>query len=373
MTLRLTVRAAVDVRIRRRGRLTVVTGRVRGGHVPRAGLRMRLQSRGFAGWRTRANLRTDGLGRFTRASGGTPPRRAQARLPGAVGGTARDRGGLTADSPAGRAPGARHPPMEAADRDAQAPRSTASPAPSASGCSRGRPTPARRRTHRSGSARSWTARRRCSTRARAPRSSRASPSARSGSGRWSRCWRSRGRRGAGLRDRAGLGRARAVGSSPPSPLRRGGRAPPRDRAHPRPARPPRRRGRAAVRRPPARRLARERRHPAARARRPGADDPPLPPPRLHARRAGRQRHADRAARRAARARGASGAATCSSAAAPARARPRAQRALSFIDPGERVVTIEDAAELRLRQPHVSGSRRARPTSKAAARSRSGGW
>ena len=25
---------------------------------------------------------------------------------------------------------------------------------------------------------------------------------------------------------------------------------------------------------------------------------------------------------------------------------------SFIDPGERVVTIEDAAELRLRQPHV---------------------
>ena len=34
----------------------------------------------------------------------------------------------------------------------------------------------------------------------------------------------------------------------------------------------------------------------------------------------------------------------------------AQRALGFIDPGERVVTIEDAAELRLRQPHVAAAR-----------------
>jgi hypothetical protein len=71
VTLRLTVRAAVRVRIRRRGRLTVVSGRVRGGHVPRAGLRVRLESRGLGGWRTRASLRTDGLGRFT-ATGRAP-------------------------------------------------------------------------------------------------------------------------------------------------------------------------------------------------------------------------------------------------------------------------------------------------------------
>ena len=76
VTLRLAVRAAVRVRIRHHGRLTVVSGRVRGGHVPRAGLRVRLQSRGFGGWRTRANLRTDGLGRFT-ATGRSP---AGARL-----------------------------------------------------------------------------------------------------------------------------------------------------------------------------------------------------------------------------------------------------------------------------------------------------
>ena len=65
VTLRLMVRAAVSVRVRRSGRVTVVSGRVRGGYVPRAGLRVRLQSRGFAGWGTRAVLRTDGLGRFS--------------------------------------------------------------------------------------------------------------------------------------------------------------------------------------------------------------------------------------------------------------------------------------------------------------------
>jgi hypothetical protein len=69
--LRLAVRAAVRLRIRRRGALTMVAGRVRGGHVPRAGLRLRLQSRGFGGWRTRAVLRADGLGRFS-ASGQAP-------------------------------------------------------------------------------------------------------------------------------------------------------------------------------------------------------------------------------------------------------------------------------------------------------------
>ena len=47
-----------------------------GGHVPRAGLRVRLQSRAVRGWRTRAILRTDGLGRFS-ATGRAP---AGARL-----------------------------------------------------------------------------------------------------------------------------------------------------------------------------------------------------------------------------------------------------------------------------------------------------
>ena len=76
VTLRLRVRAAVRLRVRRSGRITHVTGRVLGGRVPRAGLRVRLQSRGFGAWRTRALLRTDGLGRFS-ASGQAP---AGARL-----------------------------------------------------------------------------------------------------------------------------------------------------------------------------------------------------------------------------------------------------------------------------------------------------
>ena len=76
VTLRLKVRAFVLVHIRRRGPLTQVSGRVRGGRIPRAGLRLRLQSRGFGGWRTQATLHTDGLGRFS-ASGRAP---AGARL-----------------------------------------------------------------------------------------------------------------------------------------------------------------------------------------------------------------------------------------------------------------------------------------------------
>jgi hypothetical protein len=76
VTLRLTVRASVGVRLRRHGSLTRVSGRVRGGRVPRTGLRALIQSRGFAGWRTRATLRTDSLGRFS-ASGRAP---AGARL-----------------------------------------------------------------------------------------------------------------------------------------------------------------------------------------------------------------------------------------------------------------------------------------------------
>ena len=46
---------------------------------------------------------------------------------------------------------------------------------------------------------------------------------------------------------------------------------------------------------------------------------------------------------------------------------------SFIPDDERIVTIEDAAELRLHQDHVCGSSRARPTSRARARSRSATW
>ncbi len=68
VTLRLKVRAFVLVHVRRRGELTQVSKRVRGGRIPRAGLRLRLQSRGFGGWRTQATLHTDGLGRFS-ASG----------------------------------------------------------------------------------------------------------------------------------------------------------------------------------------------------------------------------------------------------------------------------------------------------------------
>jgi hypothetical protein len=76
VTLRLTVRAYVLVHVRRHGSFTQVSGRVRGGRIPRAGLRLRLQSRGFRRWRTRAALHADGLGRFT-ASGRAP---AGARL-----------------------------------------------------------------------------------------------------------------------------------------------------------------------------------------------------------------------------------------------------------------------------------------------------
>jgi hypothetical protein len=75
-SLRLTVRASVRLRIRHLRDLTLVSGRVRGGRVPRAGLRVLLQSAGLGGWRTRATLRSDGLGRFS-ASGRAP---AGARL-----------------------------------------------------------------------------------------------------------------------------------------------------------------------------------------------------------------------------------------------------------------------------------------------------
>ena len=122
--------------------------------------------------------------------------------------------------------------------------------------------------------------------------------------------------------RAGVGRAARAAGGDRRALRARGRPARRDRADPRAAGPPRRRGRAAVRRAPAGRLARERRAAAAGARRARADDPPLPPARVRARRPGRERDADRgrcstsSRARCARAR------RSSSAAAPAPARRR---------------------------------------------------
>ena len=71
VTLRVRVRARVRLRVRRQGSRTLVRGRVLGGAVPPAGLRLLLQSRARWRWATRAALRTDGLGRFS-AIGRTP-------------------------------------------------------------------------------------------------------------------------------------------------------------------------------------------------------------------------------------------------------------------------------------------------------------
>jgi hypothetical protein len=71
--LRLRVRASARVTVRRAGWLTLVSGRLLGGRVPPAGVRVRLQSRRGARWSTRATLRTDGLGRFS-ATGRAPAR-----------------------------------------------------------------------------------------------------------------------------------------------------------------------------------------------------------------------------------------------------------------------------------------------------------
>ena len=156
--------------------------------------------------------------------------------------------------------------------------STTSPPRCASAsCARRRRAATRAAAH----PRRWSsARRGCSTRRRAPSSRAGWRSGRSASGRSSRCSPTRpstrswsaapGRCGSSARGRV---EETAVAFA------LGGRAAPRDRADPRAARAARRRGRAAVRRAPARRLARQRRHPAAGARRPGADDPALPPPR----------------------------------------------------------------------------------------------
>jgi hypothetical protein len=71
VALRLRVRATARLRVQRAGTRTLVSGRLLGGRVPAAGVRLRLQSRRGAAWSTRAVLRTDGLGRFS-ASGRAP-------------------------------------------------------------------------------------------------------------------------------------------------------------------------------------------------------------------------------------------------------------------------------------------------------------
>ncbi len=71
VTLRLRVRATARLRVRRTGAITLVTGRLLGGRVPPAGVRVRLQARHGTTWSTRAVLRTDGLGRFS-ATGRAP-------------------------------------------------------------------------------------------------------------------------------------------------------------------------------------------------------------------------------------------------------------------------------------------------------------
>ena len=117
--------------------------------------------------------------------------------------------------------------------------------------------------------------------------------------------RPRGRRGDGQRCRAACGwSATAAWRRRSVRVRDRRRAAPRDRADPRAARPPGRRGRAALRRAAARRVAGQRRHPAARARRPVADDPPLPPARAVAGRPRRVRLVVGAAARPAARRGA---------------------------------------------------------------------
>ena len=125
------------------------------------------------------------------------------------------------------------------------------------------------------------------------------------------------------------------------------------RAHRQRGRPPHRRVHADGRRPAAGRLARQRHHPAAGARRPGDVDSPLPHRPARRRRSGHPRVADGA-----------------DAGVPARPRsPRGMNIIvsggtgagkttllnilsSFIGNSERVITIEDAAELTLRQRHV---------------------
>ena len=169
---------------------------------------------------------------------------------------------------------------------------------------------------------------------------------------------------------AGVDRARAAGwSATGVRFEREADAARRDRADPRAAGPARRRGRAAVRRAAAGRLAGQCRAAAARARRPGADDPPLPPARVRARGPRRERHADPCRCSSSSARAVRARATMLVCGGTGSGKTTTLNALS------RVRRATASASSRSRTPPScgcasrtsSGSRRARRTSRAAAR------
>ena len=136
----------------------------------------------------------------------------------------------------------------------------------------------------------------------------------------------RHRRHHGQRRRHGLHRSRRQGPEDQHPLPRQRAADEHLPAHRQPGRPPRRRNLADLRRAPARRLARQRHRAAAGARRPRAHHPQVQEGQADARQAGQVR-LDHARRRRGPARSSAAAAsTCSSPAAPARARPRCSTA-----------------------------------------------
>ncbi len=151
-----------------------------------------------------------------------------------------------------------------------------------------------------------------------------------------------------LRSSAAGGCTRSTGT-----LHRRGAPAPHDRQDRRPHRPSRRRVQPDGGRPPARRLPRQRRHPAAGPRRLAAHDPQVLRGPLHGRRPGRASAPTPSARPSSWPPACRAGSTSSSPAAPAPARrPRSTCCPSFIPSDERIITIEDAAELQLHQDHV---------------------